>query len=381
MREKIAALGGDNLRKIDFPFLVVTLILVAFGLVMVFSASYYASISINGTPFYYLIRDGIWIAAGLVMLLVGMNVDYTIYRKLAIGILIIAFVALIAVLFVGVTANGATRWLRVGPITFMPGEWAKLALIVFIAWFYSEKPIRSRQPVKGLLPIVGIAGIFVVLIIRQPNLSTAITVAGIAISMMLIAGMKFRYVAIAASMGVGGFLFIYFFMRDSYWYDRMTNFIDPFQDMYGEGYQVAQSLLALGSGGFTGVGLGRSVQKSLYLPEPQNDFIMAIIGEELGFVGIVCLLLVYCIFIWRGLKIAINAPDHFSMLLAGGVVMMVAIQLILNVAVVTASMPATGINLPFISYGGNGILMFMLSAGILLNISKHESKEETGEEG
>ena len=380
MREKIAALSRNNLRSIDFPFLVITLVLVAFGLVMVFSASYYSSISITGNPFYYLIRDGVWIVVGLIAMLIGMNVEYTIIRKLALPVLILVIFALVAVLFIGATANGATRWIQVGPVTFMPGEWAKLGLIFFIAWFCSDDPNRARSLPFGILPVFIITAGLAFLIIKQPNLSTAITVCGIAIAMMLIAGMRWVYVGITAAIGMAGFAFIYFFMRDSYWYERMTNFIDPFQDMYGEGYQVAQSLLALGSGGITGMGLGKSVQKSLYLPEPQNDFILAIIGEELGFIGVVFLLLCYCFFIWRGVKIAINAPDHFGMLLAGGVTMMVAIQVILNVAVVTASMPATGINLPFVSYGGNGILMFMLAAGIMLNISKHEKKDTSDED-
>ena len=380
MRSKIAALSRDNLKSTDFPFLLVTLILAAFGLVMVFSASYYSSISLTGNPFYYLIRDGMWVVAGLIMMAVGMSVDYRIFKKLVFPVLLFCIAGLVAVLIIGATANGATRWIQVGPITYMPGEWAKLGLILFIAWFYGEKPQRAKSLIRGLAPVLILTGILAVLIIMQPNLSTAITVCGIAITMMLIAGMSWGYVGGAFALGVGGFLFIFFFMKDSYWYDRITNFIDPFQDMYGEGYQVAQSLLALGSGGLTGVGLGKSVQKSLYLPEPQNDFIMAIIGEELGFFGIMLLLILYCVFIWRGMKIAIGAPDHFSMLLASGVVMMVAIQVILNVAVVTASMPATGINLPFISYGGNGILMFMFAAGVLLNISKHENKEETAQE-
>ena len=376
MRPKIGALGRDNLRSVDFPFLLVTLILAAFGLVMVFSASYYNSISVTGNPFYYLIRDGVWVLAGLVAMLVAMNVDYRWLKKLAIPLMLACLASLVLVLIIGATANGATRWIQVGPLTFMPGEWTKLGLILFIAWFYGDDPARARAFLRGILPMLVLTAGLAILVIMQPNLSTAITICGIAITMMLIAGMRWIFVGGAAALGVGGFLFILFFMRDSYWYGRITNFIDPFQDMYGEGYQVAQSLLALGSGGLTGVGLGKSVQKSLYLPEPQNDFIMAIIGEELGFLGIMALLALYCVFIWRGMRIAINAPDHFSMLLASGVVMMVAIQLILNLAVVTASMPATGINLPFISYGGNGILMFLFSAGVLLNISKQSNREE-----
>ena len=150
--------------------------------------------------------------------------------------------------------------------------------------------------------------------------------------------------------------------------------MDPFQDPLNEGYQAVQSLLAIGSGGLFGVGLGKSVQKNLYLPEPQNDFILAIIGEELGFVGLILLIALYCCFLWRGVHIAINAPDQFGMLLASGIVLMVGIQVILNIAVVTSSMPATGINLPFVSYGGNALLMFMFSVGVLLNISRHEPK-------
>ena len=209
------------------------------------------------------------------------------------------------------------------------------------------------------------------LIMKQPNLSTAITVCGIIVSMMLVAGMKWRYCIGAVGAGALGIVAI-LVMKSGHWYSRLTSFTDPFADPLGDGYQVVQSLLALGSGGLFGVGLGKSVQKNLYLPEPQNDFIAAIIGEELGFVGLMLLLVVYCLFIWRGVHIAINAPDQFGMLLASGIVLMVAIQVILNIAVVTSSMPATGINLPFISYGGNGLLMFMFSVGVLINISRHE---------
>ncbi len=377
MREKLTALTDRtlNTKKVDFPFLLITLILVAFGLIMVFSASYYYSISVNGTPFYYLIRDGIWICVGLVAMVIGMNIDYRFYKKVAVLGIIACIGLLVLVLLIGTERNGAQRWLAVGPVTFMPGEWTKLGIILFISWFLGEKPGRARSLALGILPVLAITAACAFLIIRQPNLSTAITVCGIAVALMLVAGMRWIYVWVTVAAGGIGLLFILFFMKDSFWYSRMTNFINPFEDMFGEGYQVAQSLLALGSGGLTGAGLGNSVQKSLYLPEPQNDFILAIIGEELGYIGILALLAVYCLFIWRGMHIAINASDRFGMLMASGVVIMVAIQLILNVAVVTASMPATGINLPFISYGGNGILMFLFAAGVLLNISARSKKD------
>ncbi|MBQ9015295.1 MAG: FtsW/RodA/SpoVE family cell cycle protein [Firmicutes bacterium] len=369
MRTSVASL---NFRSVDFPFLLITLLLTAFGLVMVFSASYYSSISIYGTPFWYLIRDGIWICLGFILMFGAIIIDYRVYKAIAPFVMIFIIAALVAVLFIGEARNGATRWLGVGPLTFMPGEWAKLAIILFIAWFMGEKPGRARSFLLGILPVLLITGGCAFLVIRQPNLSTAITICGIAVAMLLVAGMHWIYVGVTGALGVGGLLFIVFFMQDSFWYTRMTNFLNPFEDMYGEGYQVAQSLLALGSGGLSGVGLGKSVQKSLYLPEPQNDFILAIIGEELGYIGIIALLIIYCLFIWRGIHIAINAPDQYGMLLASGIVIMVAIQVILNIAVVTASMPATGINLPFISYGGNGILIFLFSAGVLLNISRQK---------
>jgi len=256
----------------------------------------------------------------------------------------------------------------------MPGELAKPAAIIFVAWFLSEDMDRIKSVKKGILPLLAVMAVLAGLIIKQPNLSTAITVCGIIVAMMLVAGMKWRYVFSTLGIGAAGILSILLFMKDSYWYTRLTAFTDPFADPLASGYQAVQSLLALGSGGLFGVGLGKSVQKNLYLPEPQNDFILAIIGEELGFVGILCIMIVYSLLIWRGIHIAINAPDQFSMLLASGIVLMIAIQVILNIAVVTSSIPATGINLPFISYGGNALLIFMFSIGVLLNISRHAPK-------
>lgn len=352
-----------------------TLMLVIFGIIMVFSASYYYSISQDGTAYSYLIRHGVWAFLGFVAMVFGACFDYKNYKRLALPALIISVVLLVLVFTpLGETRNNATRWIGVGPITIMPGELAKLAAIVFVAWFLSEDMDRIKSVKKGILPLLGVMAVLAGLIIKQPNLSTAITVCGIIVAMMLVAGMRWRYVFGTLGVGAAGILGILLFMKDSYWYTRLTAFTDPFADPLDSGYQAVQSLLALGSGGLFGVGLGKSVQKNLYLPEPQNDFILAIIGEELGFVGILCIMIVYSLLIWRGIHIAINAPDQFGMLLASGVVLMIAIQVILNIAVVTSSIPATGINLPFISYGGNALLIFMFSIGILLNISRHAPK-------
>lgn len=364
-----------KLKSGDFWLMLFTLMLVLFGLIMVFSASYYSSISQDGNPYSYLVRHGAWVVFGLVAMAFGALFDYRKYKKWAIPILIVSVILLVLVLTpLGQTTNGATRWIKVGPVTIMPGEIAKIAAIIFVAWFLSEDASRIKSLKRGILPLLGIIAVYGALIVKQPNLSTAITVCGIIIAMMLVAGLKWRYVATAGGIGVVGILSIVIFMKDTYWYNRLTSFTDPFQDALGDGYQAVQSLLALGSGGLFGVGLGKSVQKNLYLPEPQNDFILAIIGEELGYIGVLLLIALYCLFIWRGIHIALNAPDQFGLLLASGIVLMVAIQVILNIAVVTSSMPPTGINLPFISYGGNALLIFMFSAGVLLNISRHGLK-------
>ena len=368
----------NKLKSVDFTLMIVTMGLVVFGLIMVFSASYYYSISQDGNPYSYLFKHGMWVVLGFIAMMFGASYDYRRYNHkkfayLALGGSILLLIIVITP--IGTTINGATRWITLGPITLMPGEIAKLGAIFFVAWFLGNDLDKIKSLTKGVLPVIAVMAVIAGLIIKQPNLSTAITVCGIIVAMMLVAGMKWRYFFGAAGIGAAGILSILLFMKDTYWYTRLTAFTDPFADSLGSGYQAVQSLLALGSGGLFGVGLGKSVQKNLYLPEPQNDFILAIIGEECGYIGVLLLILAYCVFLWRGIHIAINAPDQFGMMLGSGIVLMVAIQVILNIAVVTSSMPATGINLPFISYGGNALLIFMFSAGVLLNISRHEAKK------
>jgi len=364
----------EGMRPGDFWLMLIVMILVIFGLIMVFSASYYYSLSQEGNAYKYLMKHGAWVLIGSAAMIAGALIDYRIYKKFAPALLIIGAVLLLLIFTpLGKEVNGATRWLNLG-ITVMPGEWAKLFAIIFVAWYFSEDPKRIDSIKYGKLPMLGLMAVYGGLIIKQPNLSTAITVCGIIVCMMLVAGMSWKYIGIAGAAGAGGIAFIVLFMKNTYWYSRLTSFLDPFEDSLGEGYQAVQSLLALGSGGLSGVGLGKSVQKNLYLPEPQNDFILAIIGEELGYLGILALIIVYCCFIYRGTRVTMNAPDQFGVLLGSGIVLMVAIQVVLNIAVVTSSMPATGINLPFISYGGNALLIFMFCSGILINISRHEPR-------
>lgn len=366
-----------KMRPGDFTLVVMVLLLAIFGVIMVFSASYYWSIDKHGTPYYFLIRAGFWVVSGFFIMLFFAMLDYhKLGGKFAIAMLIVATIALALVPTpLGLNINGASRWIRLGPITIMPGELAKFAVIIFVSWYFSERPERIKSFVRGVLPMIFLCGFFGGLIMLQPNLSTAVTVVGIIVAIMFIAGLNFLYLG-----GLGGlsvFVFIVLIISDTegYRWKRYASFLDPFKDPKGDGWQVVNSLLALGSGGIFGLGLGKSVQKNLYLPEPQNDFILAIIGEELGYVAIWLLLLIYIVIIWRGIKIAMLAKDRFGMLLASGVTAMIGMQVIFNVAVVTATMPPTGVTLPFISYGGNAMWMFMASTGILLNISRQQVVE------
>ncbi|MBE6036883.1 MAG: putative lipid II flippase FtsW [Clostridiales bacterium] len=371
VKKKYRIKGGD------FVLTALVAALVVFGIIMVFSASYYASISETGDPYDYLKSNLMWAGVGTVAMIVCTLLDYHVYKKLAPWLMGISFILLLLIFTpLGLTRNNATRWLGVEgfPITLMPGEIAKICAIIFVAWFLSQNPKRIHQFWKGVLPLVLLAGAYFVLILKQPNMSTALTLLMIIVGMMFVAGLSWWYVAAAVGAAGGGFAVLWFFFPDSYFMDRILSFTDPFADPLGDGWQVTQGLLALGSGGLFGKGLGKSIQKTLYLPEPQNDFILAIIGEELGFVGCFLLIAVYLVLIWRCCHICLNAPDLFGTLLASGITIMLALQVILNIAVVTSSMPPTGIALPFISYGGNSLLIFMASMGILLNISRHSAK-------
>lgn len=359
---------------IDRWMLLAVIALCIFGTVMVFSASYYDAIHSNGTPYYYLIRQLMWLGVGTIGMIFFAATDYHFWAKLWPIIYLVGLFLLVAVLVpgVGTEVNGATRWIYIGPIAIMPGEWAKAGLIFFMTGYYSMNPKSATTFKKGILPVVFAGGVYALLILIQPNMSTAATVIFIAAGIMLAAGAKLLHLFILAIAGaaVGAALV----MTSDYRRARYLSFLDPFEDSLNNGYQVVQGLLALGSGGVFGKGIGNSVQKNLYLPEPQNDFITAIIGEELGFVGLVVLIIVYIFLIFRCAKVAMNAEDLTGLLFASGVTTMIGVQVVINLAVVTSSMPPTGVILPFISYGGNALLIIMCLMGIMLNISKHQKK-------
>ncbi len=371
---RLKALGDQlDLGQCDFVVIALTTILVIFGLVMVFSASYYKSINDNGSPYDYLINQGINAIGGFGLMAFFSAFDYHKYKRFCNLILGFSILLLLLVLTpLGVGAGGATRALYFG-VTVMPGEIAKLAVIIFVAAYLSQSPKLILDFKRGVLPMLGLGGFLAVLIMLQPNLSTALTICGIIGGIMILAGMQWKYVFGVILLGGSVILPVAWFgdkIGMDHWKARLVSFRDPFADAVGDGFQVVQSLLALGSGGLFGMGLGKSIQKNLYLPEPQNDFILAIIGEELGLIGLLLLIGVYAALLWRGFHVALNAPDLFGMLLAGGVTVMIGLQVVMNIAVVTSSMPATGIALPFISYGGNALWICMSAIGILLNVSR-----------
>lgn len=357
----------------DFLFLILVLVLTVFGVVMIYSASYYHSISKYGNPYYFLRNDLLYKALGWILFFILANFDYHRLGKYS-WIVLGAGLAMLVLIFtpLGKTINNATRWLDFKVFTVMPGEVIKTCLVLFLAWFLSTDPKRVRS-FKGLAMVGILSGTIFLLIYLQPNLSTAGTVMLLVLGILIFAGLP--KILILGGLGAGAAAFAgIMILRGGYMLDRVKIVLDPWEDALGEGYQVVQSLLALGSGGVLGRGLGQSIQKTLYLPEPENDFIIAIIGEELGYVGCLAMMLVYMLLLWRIFRVAIRARDSYGMLLAAGVGLHIAIHVVLNIAVVTATFPPTGVVLPFVSLGGNSTLLFLAECGIVFNVSRYPSE-------
>ncbi len=357
-------------KSVDLTLTFAIVILVFLGVMMVFSSSYYYAMAVWDDKFLFLKKELFWVFLGTISLFITMNLDYHIWRKFA-WPLFIASIFLLLLLFtpLGMEIKGARRWLDIGPTTLMPSEFAKFAIIIFVPDLLVKRRRFLHLFKEGMLPFLGLIALYAGLIILQPNLSTAITVSLLIVSLIFVAGVSKSHLLGVGAIGICASILAIF--TSDYRMRRFTTFLDPFKDVQGDGYQVVQSLYALGTGGSYGVGLGQSILNKLYIPEPQNDFIFATIGEELGFVGSVFIMLVFLTLIYRGIKIAINAPDLYGMLVATGITALVSIQVMINIAVATSSMPVTGLPLPFISYGGNFLFLLLTLMGILLNISKH----------
>ena len=368
----------ESIGGVDLVVLVTVVLFSLFGTAMVFSAGYYQTINTSHpNPFYYLIRQGGFVVTGWILMYLSSRVDYHILGKLGSVFLAVSIGLLVLVLVIGQNVNGAVRWINLGFFRFTPSEFSKIFVIIFTSAYLIKDP-RNIRTFKGLFVLAAVMAAHFLLIIRQPNLSTAVVIVLIMIAIMVVAGLNLLYLAVPIAGAVAGYFYIVTYKTPYHWYQRLTSFADPFAERQGDGYQVVQGLIALGNGGLKGLGFGKSISKNMYLPEPQNDFILAILGEELGYIGFVLLMAAYIFLIFRLMMIALKAEDRLGFYLATGVSVMLGLQVIINVAVVTSSMPATGITLPFISYGGTSMWSFMIAMGIALNVSRKRKEKSEG---
>lgn len=354
----------------DFLLFLAVLCLLSLGVVMVFSASEYSTMIYYNDSFYFFKRQLLWAAAGLSAMFVMTNYDYWRLKNYIWPLLAMAFVLLVLVLIPGIgrEVNGARRWIGIGPLSFAPAELVKLCLIIFTAYGLSRQKEKVIYFSKGVLPYLLLVALASGLILLQPDLGTAMSLAGIIFVMLFAAGVRMAHLG---GIGLAGATAVALAIcLEPYRLKRLFAFLNPWADPLGSGFHIIQGLYAIGSGGLFGSGIGQSKQKFLYLPENHTDFIFAIIGEELGFIGASLVILLFIVFVWRGLKIAISTHDPFASLLATGVTSWVGLQAIINIGVVTGMLPVTGIPLPFISFGGTSLLFTMTGVGILLNISR-----------
>jgi len=370
----------DNKPKqgsMDFSIFLLVLLLCAFGLVMVFSASYYyaqQNPDLDNNGFHYVEKQGIYLLIALPLMLILTRIDYRKLEKFKTIALLGSIGLLIAVLIFGSEVNGAKRWLVIAGQSLQPSEVAKFGMMLFMCSFMARKQHLMKDFVHGLVPMLRVIGIVCGLVMLQPNMSMAVIMGIMGIALLYIGGAKGSHIALLMLAGIA--LFALFAYIEPYRFARLTTFTNPWNDGYGgqkSGYQLIQSLYALGSGGLFGKGLNNSMQKLLYLTYGESDFVFAIIGEELGFVGAVAVMLVYLFIIYRGIRIALKCKDRFGSMLSAGITTVFALQVIVNIGVVTGSMPTTGQALPFVSAGGSSLVIFMCAMGVLLNISRHTS--------
>lgn len=358
----------DTTGILDMPFLLLVVLLSLVGLLMMFSASYARAKWDTGNPAYYFVRQAGFAAGGLlIMLLVG-RLNYFIWYRTALLILGGSLLLLALVPVIGVTVNGAKRWISLAGIRFQPSELVKLGMILSFAAMMSAWQDKMESFRYGVLPYAGILALIAGLLILEKHLSATLIIFIIGAILMLLGGTQKRWFVLGGLLAVG-FLAVYLLSR-GYAGSRITAWLDPESDALDSGYQIIQSRYAIGSGGFLGLGLGRSRQKYLYLPEEHNDYIFAIVCEELGFVGAVGILLLFALLILRGYWIAIHARDRFGTLVAAGFTTKLAIQVFFNIGVVTGLLPPTGISLPFFSYGGTALLLQLFEMGIILSVSR-----------
>ncbi|MBU3142273.1 stage V sporulation protein E [Clostridium sp. CF012] len=353
--------------QIDFVLFATIMLLVAIGVVMVYSASSYTSAFKLNDPEHYLKKQLMWACVGFVFMITAVKIDYHVIKKYT-GFIMVISIALLIVVLAFPEINGSKRWIQLGFANFQPSEIAKYTIVLYMAKSLDLKGEKVKEFFKGILPYLLVSGFYAGLILLEPNLSIASVIMIVTVIILFAVGARFFHLfaiggTLVAAVGV-------LTITASYRMKRLMSFTNPWSDSQGDGYQLVQSLLALGSGGVTGSGVGQSRQKCLYIPEPHTDFIFAIIGEELGLIGCAFIIILFAIFVWRGIKTAVTAKDMYGTILGIGITSVIAVQAIINIAVVTGSMPVTGVPLPFISYGGSALVFNMFAMGILLNVSR-----------
>ncbi|MNB66734.1 Lipid II flippase FtsW [compost metagenome] len=370
----------------DFQLLILTLLLVGFGLIMVFSSS--SSLFFKNDALYFLKRQLIWAGLGCFVMFTVMNIPYSRFKKWY-GPLFLITLALLLFVASAERVNGASSWMNIGGLGIQPTELAKVSIILYLSALISKKGERLRDLRSGYIPVMVIVGVVAGLIMLQPDLGSCLILVATSGLVIFAGGASLKHILASIGLVILGFGLVFggkmaidslsshpqqAQAEQDYRQGRIQAFINPFQDADGAGYNIIQSLTALGEGGVGGSGIGKGIQKLYYLKYPYTDFIFAVIGEELGFVGTLLFLLVYLYFIWRGILVALRCKDSFGTLVGIGIMGMIAIQAFVNIGGVTNTIPLTGVTLPFISYGGSSLLVTMLSMGILLNISRGSSR-------
>jgi cell division protein FtsW len=353
----------------DQILLVSTLSLVALGLAMVFIASNVMAQSQYQDPYYFIKRQGMYGLLGIGVLFLGRSINYQNYQRWVYHILLLSLISLVLVFVpgIGVKVRGSARWLRFGPITLQPSEFAKLAVALFLAYSLSRKQEKMKHFAIGFLPHIIVAGVFIALIGKEPDFGTSITLGSIVFIMLFVGGTRLTHILLALGGGVS--LAVMLVLKDPKKFDRVLSFLDPWKHGQDVGYQLKQSLLAIGSGGLLGLGPGQSKAKLFYLPDAHTDFILSIFSEEMGFAGVLLVLALFIIVVSRGIWLSLKAPDSFGSYLALGLTLLIGLPAIINMGVVSGIFPTKGLSLPFLSYGGSGLLVNLMAVGILLNIS------------
>ncbi|SFS81500.1 putative lipid II flippase FtsW [Marininema halotolerans] len=363
--------------KPDFWMMFIIFLLTGFGLVMVFSSSYYEGLTRHHDSYFFFKKQLSWSFVALVMFFIMSNIPYTIYQK-KVGLILAISVFLLLLVYIpalSISLNGARRWLQLGPVGFQPSEIAKIAAVIYTAAIMTKKQNQLDHFSRGLLPPIIVLSFISALIVFEPHFSSIVILLISCMTIIFVAGARVKHLLLLASTGIP--FLIYIMLLQPYRIKRWAAVYDPWKNPSSDGHQIIQSLFAIGPGGLFGKGLGNSIQKLAYLPMAQTDFIFSIIAEELGFLGGLLLVTLYVAFILRGIRIAVRAPDLFGHLLGIGIITMFATQTLLNLGVVTAMLPPTGIPLPFISYGGTSLVICMMAAGILMNISRYQTVAST----